>query len=335
MSAIHDYLRGGLRQRYPFEFETVRVDERGQIIERKRGRAFAFREPLVDEIGLEMVAIPSGKFMMGSPESEHNRFEDENPQHQVTVPPFFMGKYPVTQAQWHAFAQRPLSGIANTLPVERELDLNSCGFAEDNLPIEDVHWDKVINLPITGVYWDEAIEFCHRLSRDTGQKYRLPTEAEWEYACRAGTQTPFYFGQTITPDLANYRGTDARSANWFLSGTYDSTQWTLRERGPKGIYRNDITPVDTFPPNAFGLYDLHGNVSEWCLDSWHGDYRDAPVDSSAWVVGGDDNVVTRGGSYNTFPGYCRSASRQLQTPARYSRPCTIGFRVVCELPKNM
>jgi formylglycine-generating enzyme required for sulfatase activity len=217
-----------VKDRYPFEFETVHVNERGQIIERKWGRAFAFGEPLVDEIGLEMVTIPSGKFMMGSPKSEHNRFEDENPQHQVTIQPFLMGKYPVTQAQWHAFAQRPLSGIANTLPVERELDLNSCGFEEDNLPIEDVHLDKAANLPITGVYWDEAMskappgthEFCDRLSRDPGRKYRLPTEAEWEYACRAGTETPFYFGQTITPDLANYRGTDAGNTTkqWFCSG---------------------------------------------------------------------------------------------------------------------
>jgi formylglycine-generating enzyme required for sulfatase activity len=126
-----------IEDRYPFEFETVQVDEQGQTIERKRGRAFAFREPLSDEIGLEMVAIPGGKFMMGSPESEHNRFEDENPQHQVTVQPFSIGKYPVTEAQWYA--------SSNTLPVERELDLNSPGFERDNLPREDVDWDKVIN----------------------------------------------------------------------------------------------------------------------------------------------------------------------------------------------
>lgn len=306
-----------VNNRYPFEFETVQVDEQGQIIERKRGRAFAFSEPLSDEVGLEMVAIPGGNFMMGSPESEHNRFEDENPQHQVTLKPFLMGKYPITEAQWYA--------IASTLPVERELDLNSCGFAEDNLPTEDVCWDAVNHLPIAGVYWDEAIEFCHRLSRDTGRKYRLPTEAEWEYACRAGTETPFYFGQTITSNLANYRGTDCGNKNdkWFFSGAYD--------RGPKGIYRNDITPVDIFPPNAFGLYDLHGNVSEWCLDLWHGDYRDAPADGSAWIAGGYDDVVTRGGAFDNFPARCRSASRQLQTPERYSRHSTIGFRVVCEI----
>lgn len=309
-----------VNNQYPFEFETIQVDEQGQVIERKQGRAFAFRELLADEVELEMVAIPSGKFLMGSPKSEHDRSEDENPQHPVTVQSFFMGKYPVTEAQWHA--------IADTLPVERELDLNSCGFAEDNLPIEDVHWSKATDLPITGVYWDEAIEFCQRLSRDTGRVYRLPTEAEWEYACRAGTETPFSFGQTITPDLANYRGVDCGNVNeqWFWSGSYD--------RGPKGIYRDDITPIDAFSPNAFGLYDMHGNVSEWCLDPWHGNYEGATVDGSAWISGGDDNVVMRGGSYNNFPARCRSASRQLQTPERYSRLCTNGFRVVCGISRN-
>jgi formylglycine-generating enzyme required for sulfatase activity len=314
MSAIE------VNDQYPFEFETVQVDEHGNVIERKPGRAFAFRESLTDEIELEMVAIPGGEFIMGSPESEYNRSEDETPQHLVTIQPFFMGKYPVTEAQWHA--------IADTLPVERNLDLNSGGLLEEDLPVEEMYWGKATNLPVTGMFWDQAIEFCHRLSRDTGRNYRLPTEAEWEYACRAGTETPFSFGQTITTDLANYRGTDCGNVDeqWFLSGSYD--------RGPKGIFRDDITPIDAFPPNAFGLYDMHGNVSEWCLDPWHGNYRGAPADGSAWISGGDDNVVIRGGSFNTFPAHCRSASRHLQTLERYSRYCTKGFRVVCEISKT-
>jgi formylglycine-generating enzyme required for sulfatase activity len=236
-----------VNSQYPFEFETVQVDEQGQVIERKRGRAFAFRELLADEIGLEMVAIPGGKFMMGSPEPEPNRNEDEGSQHQVTIQPFFLGKYPVTEAQWYA--------IADTLPVERELDLNSCGVGEKDLPVEEMYWGKATNLPVTGMFWDEAIKFCQRLSRETGRVYRLPTEAEWEYACRAGTETPFSFGQTITTDLANCRGIDCGNANeqWFFSGSYD--------RGSKGIFRNDITQIDASPPNAFGLYDMHGNVS--------------------------------------------------------------------------
>ena len=327
--------------RYPFEFETVQVDERGLVIERKQGRAIAFREFLTDEIELEMVAIPGGEFMMGSPESEYDsaeptlreRCEDETPQHLVTIQPFFMGKYPVTEAQWHA--------IADTLPVERELDLNSpdmlpmtgrlavnSGGVKDNLPVEEVYLGKATNLPVTTMFWEEAIEFCQRLSRDTGRNYRLPTEAEWEYACRAGTSTPFSFGQTITTDLANYRGTDSGKADerWFFSGSYD--------RGPKGIFRDDITPIDAFPPNAFGLYDMHGNVSEWCLDRWHGGYQGAPADGSAWISDGYDDVVMRGGSFDTFPARCRCASRHLQTSERYGRLATNGFRVVCEMPRT-
>ncbi len=308
-----------INDKYPFEFETVRVNEWGQIACRKRGRAFAFREPLAVEVGLEMVEIPGGKFMMGSPESEHEHSTDESPQHQVTIQPFYIGKYPVTQAQWNA--------ISNASPVKRELDLDEPGSERYYTPLEDPDWNKVVNLPITGVYWDEAHEFCHRLSRDTGRKYRLPTEAEWEYACRAGTQTPFYFGPTITPDLANYRGTDAGKVDdkCFCSGADD--------RGAKGIYRDDITPVDTFSPNAFGLYDLHGNVAEWCLDAWHGDYRGAPTDGSAWIADGDDDMVTRGGSFRSSPAQCRSASRQLHTSKRYGR-VAIGLRVVCELPRT-
>ena len=311
-----------VNDQYPFEFETVQVDEQGQVIGRKQGRVFAFHEPLADEVGLEMVAIPGGQFVMGSPESEHDRGEDESPQHPVTLQPFFMGKHPVIQAQW--------SAIANTLPVERELDPNPSGFEGDNLPVECV-------------CWEEAIEFCQRLSRETEQAYRLPTEAEWEYACRAGTETPFYFGKTITTDLANYRGTDAGNVNerFFFSGSYD--------RGPKGVYRDDTTPVDAFPPNAFGLHDMHGNVLEWCLDNYSGNYEGAAADGSAWIYDGklidegaaadggdlisDSNVIrtARGGSFSHFPNRCRSASRHLYSSD--SSHTGLGFRVVCEIPQ--
>jgi formylglycine-generating enzyme required for sulfatase activity len=280
---------------YAVEFEIVQVNEQGRIIKREPGRAFVFREPLATDVGLEMVAIPSGKFMMGSPESEHDRFPDESPEHEVTVPPFFMGKYPVTQAQWQA--------IANTPTIERKLELNPSRFTKDN------------NLPVENVSWEQAVEFCARLSRETGRDYRLPTEAEWEYACRAGTKTPFHFGQTITGKLVNYD-----------SGiTYAQERKVKRE--------GKTTSVGTYPPNAFGLYDMHGNVWEWCEDHWHDNYEGAPTDGSAWISGGNDaGRVRRGGSWDSYPRDCRSATRDFITPGY--RSDYFGFRVVCEIPRT-
>jgi formylglycine-generating enzyme required for sulfatase activity len=276
---------------YPFEFETVQVNERGKIIDRAQSKAFAFREPLAAEIGLEMVAIPSGKFTMGSPESEQDRYPDESPQHEVTVQPFFIGKYPITQAQWRVIANKP--------QIERELNPDPSDFKGDNRPVEQVSWE-------------EAVEFCQRLSRETGRDYRLPTEAEWEYACRAGTTTPFYFGRTITGKLVNY----------------DSDVIYLQERKVKG--KGETTPVSDFQPNAFGLYDMYGNVWEWCMDHWNINYEGTPTDGSAWLF--DDknaNRLLRGGSWLTYPRNCRSANRGRNTPVyRYS---DIGFRVVCEI----
>jgi formylglycine-generating enzyme required for sulfatase activity len=289
---------------YSLEFETLQVNEEGEIIQREQGRALAFREPLAMDVGLEMVAIPSGKFMMGSPESEPDRWEDESPQHAVTVEPFFIGKYLVTQDQWRT--------IASTSRIERELNPNPSDFKGDD------------NRPVENVSWEEAVEFCQRLSLKTGRDYRLPTEAEWEYACRAGSITPFHFGETITTDLANYRGVDDENLNW--SGSYG--------KGIKGIYRQETTPVDTFPPNAFGLYDMHGNVWEWCLDHWHNSYQNAPVDGSTWISN-DNNAerVVRGGSWGNDPRDCRSATRTCDTPGL--RSFNIGFRVVCEIPRTL
>ncbi|NCR11342.1 MAG: formylglycine-generating enzyme family protein, partial [Microcystis aeruginosa LG13-11] len=160
------------------------------------------------------------------------------------------------------------------------------------------------------VSWYDAVEFCQRLSKATGRDYRLPSEAQWEYACRAGTTTPFYFGETITPDLANYDG------NYIYA------------QGPKGIYRQETTPVGKFPPNAFGLYDMHGNVWEWCADTWHDNYDGAPTDGSVWIENGDDNrSPLRGGSWYSYPNFCRSAFRIGSNRRGYHD--SYGFRVVC------
>ncbi|MDB9388910.1 formylglycine-generating enzyme family protein [Microcystis aeruginosa] len=286
-----------------FNFEIVGVNAKGEQIKKESKQSQYFSEDLGNDITLEMVAIPGGTFTMGTEDEEIERlvkkfnwegFRKERPQHEVTVPPFFMGKYPITQAQWRAIASR------TDLKVKQDLDLNPAHFKDrpdsDRRPVEQVNWY-------------DAVEFCARLSKLTGGEYRLPSEAEWEYACRAGTTTPFYFGETITGELANY---DA-------SYTYADE--------PKGECLNETTPVGQFPPNAFGLYDMHGNVWEWCADTWHDNYDSAPTDGSVWIENGDDNRSSlRGGSWYYNPYNCRSASR-----LNYRRDFyyNLGFRVVC------
>ncbi|MEA5573214.1 bifunctional serine/threonine-protein kinase/formylglycine-generating enzyme family protein [Calothrix sp. UHCC 0171] len=236
-----------------------------------------FVEDLGNGITLEMVEIPGGTFMMGSPKTEEKRTSRESPQHLVNVPSFFMGKYVVTQAQYQAIMKK-----------------NPARF-------------KGVNRPVETVSWDDAVDFCQKLSQKTGKTYRLPSEAEWEYACRAGTTTPFYFGETITTDFANFDG----------NYTYASA--------PKGVYRGATTEVGKFPPNVFGLYDMHGNVWEWCQDSWHENYNGAPVDGSAWIDNNETKLL-RGGSWLSFPGICRSANSISKT--RNYLNGNFGFRVV-------
>ena len=180
------------------------------------------------------------------------------------------------------------------------------------------------------VNWYDAVEFCARLSNLTGREYRLPSEAEWEYACRAGTTTPFYFGETITTDLANYRGTDFECKGKTDSGFYGDA--------PIGVYRRETTPVGQFSPNAFGLYDMHGNVWEWCADTWHDNYYGASTGGTAgtrggfWTIAGagDDNHSSlRGGSWLVGPQLCRSASRVISVRVRRDPNNHDGFRVAC------
>ncbi|HEY9903009.1 MAG TPA: bifunctional serine/threonine-protein kinase/formylglycine-generating enzyme family protein [Candidatus Sericytochromatia bacterium] len=273
-----------------FAFEVVRVDAQGRETSRNRRQAQYFTEDLGNGVTLDMVVIPGGTFLMGSPDTEAKRLNSESPQHSVSIKPFYMGKFTVTQAQWRAVAALP--------QVSRALNPAPSYFKGDNLPVEQISWE-------------EAVEFCQRLSQKTGRIYRLPSEAEWEYACRAGTTTPFHFGETITSDLANYDGTD----------TYASEA--------KGTYREKTTPVGSFQvANAFGLYDMHGNVWEWCADPWHPNYRDAPSDGRAWDNDGDNRYrLLRGGSWYYSPWLCRSAFRYLLVAGNgYDN---LGFRVVC------
>ncbi|MDE5099349.1 MAG: SUMF1/EgtB/PvdO family nonheme iron enzyme [Trichodesmium sp. St16_bin4-tuft] len=263
------------------EFTTVKVNNTGEIISRTKGKAEVMTENLGNGVSLEMVKIPRGKFSMGSPETEAGRRDTEGPQHYVDVPEFFMGKYVVTQAQWQAV-----------------MGNNPSYFKGASRPVENLSWN-------------DAIKFCQKLSQITGRKYSLPSESQWEYACRAGTTTPFYFGETITPELVNYHG----------NYTYGNA--------PKGIYRKKTTDVGIFPPNSFGLYDMHGNVWEWCADEWHDNYDGAPTDGSVWLNGNKNVSPLRGGSWYDIPNYCRSAVRN-DSVGRDVHGSSDGFRLVCD-----
>jgi formylglycine-generating enzyme required for sulfatase activity len=254
-----------------FSFEVITVNERGEVIDRRPGQASYYREELAKGVFLDMVEIPGGTFWMGAADGELEARDNEKPRHQVTIEPFFMGKFTVTQAQWRAIAELP--------KINRDLNPDPSKFKGKNRPVERISWE-------------DAIEFCDRLSRKTGQLYRLPSEAEWEYACRAGTTTPYHFGETITPEIVNYDG------NYIYANA------------PKGIYREQTIEVGSFPLNAFGLYDMHGNVWEWCADPWHGSYTDSPTDGRVWKMSNENGSrILRGGSWDNDPGVCRAAIR--------------------------
>jgi len=262
-------------------FETVTVSRQGQIIGREQRRAQQFVEEMGHGVILELIAIPGGAFLMGS--AQGRGYDDERPQHRVKVAPFLMGKHPVTQAQWAAVMGRHTSR-----------------FSGDLRPVENVSWDA-------------AQAFCRRLVNTTGRHTRLPSEAEWEYACRAGTTTPFSCGWTLTTELANYNGLFTFAAE------------------PEGVYRHAPTAVGSFPPNAFGLHDMHGNLWEWCADPWHESYDGAPADAEVWTAGGHPTLrVLRGGSWHDTPDVCRSAVR-LKLP-KTEGDDFYGFRAAMSLP---
>ena len=254
-----------------------------------------YREGLGGGVALTMVKIPAGSFLMGSPKDEPERLEREGPQHEVTLGAYFMAQTPITQSQWRA--------VAGWQKVGRDLEPDPSRFKGANRPVEQVSWF-------------DALEFCRRLSQRTGQRYGLPSEAQWEYACRAGSTTPFHFGATLTPELANYN----------CNHVYGN--------GPKGTYREQTIDVASFPANGWGLHDMHGNVWEWCEDHWHESYNFAPGDDQPWFIpaaAADEPRLVRGGSWDSFPRLCRSAYRDVLHPDL--RSDLIGFRVCC-LPQD-
>ncbi|MEM9091201.1 MAG: formylglycine-generating enzyme family protein [Cyanobacteria bacterium P01_F01_bin.53] len=263
-------------------------------INTRQGQNQHYKEPIAKECHpLEMMHIPAGSFIMGSPEDELDRETNEGPQHEVTLSQFFMARYPITQAQWRAVAAMP--------QVKRELKSAPSRFKGERLPVEQVSWY-------------DTVEFCDRLTIHTNRQYRLPTEAEWEYACRAGTTTPFHFGDTITTEIANYDG-----------------RYTYAD-GHKGEYRRRTTPVDEFDiANAYGLCDMHGNVWEWCQDQYSS-YDQRPTNGIVWITNDQSPYILRGGSWVSYPRNCRSAFRSDDTPS--NTHFSIGFRVSCSASKT-
>jgi formylglycine-generating enzyme required for sulfatase activity len=264
-------------------------------MERRPLQVEGYQQDLGGGVALTMLKIPEGSFLMGSPEDEPERLEREGPQYEVTLGSFFLAQTPITQAQWRA--------VAGWQKLERDLKPDPSNFKGANRPVEKVSWF-------------DALEFCRRLSQRTGQRYDLPSEAQWEYACRAGSTTPFHCGATLTPELANYDGN-------YVYGN-----------GPKGTYREQTIDVASFPANGWGLHDMHGNVWEWCKDHWHESYNFAPGDDQPWLIPAataDEPRLRRGGSWLDGPRGCRSAYRNRSGPdyADYD----VGFRVVC-LPQG-
>lgn len=273
-----------------FEFNVITVDAKGIKINSHLRQAHCFIEDLGDGVTLEMVVVLGGSFLMGSSEQESRRYTNERPQHLVTIKPFLISKYPITQSQWKAIASLPT--------VQKKLKLRPSYFQGKNLPVEQVSWY-------------DAVEFCTRLSNKTSNKYRLPTEAEWEYTCRAGSKTPFHFGENIISDLANY------------DGNY------IYRSASQGVNREKTTPCGSFQvANAFGVFDMHGNVWEWCLDHFHNSYKNAPViGEEPWLDDNDKQErILRGGSWRNEPLLCRSTYRRCANVDQAIN--NIGFRIV-------
>jgi formylglycine-generating enzyme required for sulfatase activity len=246
---------------------------------------------LGNNVKMRLALIPAGKFMMGSPATELGRGSDEGPQREVTISkPFYMGAFEVTQEQY-----------------EQVMGKNPSAFKGAKNPVENVSWD-------------EAVEFCRKLSARTGKKVMLPTEARWEYACRAGTTTAFHTGDALKPGQANvYIPSNP--------GVWDTIMaWVGKSPAQKTI---QMMPAGSFPPNGFGLYDMHGNVWEWCSD-WHADsYANAKNQDPTGPDSGSGRVL-RGGCWDDNPPHCRSAYRDGSSPDYRYR--YLGFRVAVDLP---
>jgi formylglycine-generating enzyme required for sulfatase activity/class 3 adenylate cyclase len=268
-----------------YKFESITLNKKAEIVKREHRESHYLREPLEKE-ELRMIAIPGGEYKMGS-QNTNTPYDFSKPL--IKVPTLLVSQHPITKAQWKVVAQW------NTINRTLKKITNKKG---------------AMNSPVVSISWHDAVEFCDRLSSRTNSNYRLLTESEWEYVCRAGSSTPFFTGETISATYANY---DARISS---------------SREEKGLYRQEVTPVDYFKyPNRFGLFDMHGNVWEWCLDNWNEKYFHLSSDREMWYSELVSRRVIRGGSFRSEPSCCTSNYRQgNDEPAE-----NIGFRIARDL----
>jgi formylglycine-generating enzyme required for sulfatase activity len=271
-------------------FYTVSVREDGTVWNSARLRVKRFTEVIDEKNVLSLVRVPEGTFMMGS-----ERYFHEGPVRKVTVSEFYLGRFLVTQSQWQAVMHLP--------KVSVDLVPNPSYFQGPDLPVDSVTWT-------------EASEFCARLANHSGRNYRLPSEAEWEYACRASSTTAFAFGETITPRVVNYDGAQAVS-----------------KASPAKIRSTTIRTGSLEAANKFGLHDMHGNLWEWCADEWHENYAgNSPLDSSAWITNAVPAYRTlRGGAWCNWADACRSSERMKGRADETERLYYIGFRIALSL----
>jgi formylglycine-generating enzyme required for sulfatase activity len=281
------------------------------------------KEEITNSIGMKLVLVPAGKFTMGSPKDEEDRGDDENPHEVEITQPFQMGKYEVTVGQFRAFVKD------TNYRTEGEKD-GKGGRAFDGKEFiqkpeftwKNLHFAQSDDQPVVVVSWNDAVVFCNWLSKKEGKTYRLPTEAEWEYACRAGTKARFHTGDKDDDLRAAGNIADAS-----LKTKWVDCFWTMSWNDSYPF----TAPVGRFKANAFGLHDMHGNAWEWCSDWYAEDYygKSAKQDPQGPAIGKER--ISRGGAWSTQPKFCRAAFRDWHEPG-YRSDC-VGFRVVLSATK--
>ncbi len=296
----------------------VTVDDYGEVRQSQPQTIDVFDVPIDKDAAISFSVIPDGGFQIGSPDSEPERSPNEGPQEFVELKRFALSRTTVTQAQWAALVGAEPDRIRETLAAYPS------SFRGDDLPVETVSWNQ-------------AVEFCNRLSKRTGLSFRLPSESEWEYACRARTTTPFHFGPTLTPALANYCGTggavcgtdDGRD---IANVSYNNIAYLdpAYDKGPPGGFLATTVAAESFPPNRFGLFQMHGNVWEYCQDTGPVDYRSVPKDGTPFIAPQIDRVL-RGGSWSHNAAICRSAYRDSMHADIVGWHGRVGLRIVCEV----